>query len=632
MEYLAGEYDVIVVGAGHAGCEAGLAAARLGCKTLVLTVNLNNVALMPCNPAMGGPAKGQLIREVDALGGEIGINTDRSAIQMRMLNTAKGPAVHALRAQADKLNYQENMKWTMENQPGLDLKQAMVDKIVVENGSTAGVVTDTGGIFRARAVILTTGTYLRGRIIIGELAYPGGPAGNMPSQKLSDNLAKELGIKLMRFKTGTPARVDRRTIDFSKMSIQPGDERPWNFSYGSDITDREQIPCWLTYTNNETHSIIRENMYRSPLYCGMIEGTGPRYCPSIEDKVVKFAERQAHQVFIEPEGKRTNEMYVQGLSTSLPEEVQWKIYRSVSGLENVQIVRPAYAIEYDCVDPMQLKPTLEFKSISGLYSGGQINGTSGYEEAAAQGLMAGINAAMGIKGREPVILSRSQAFIGVLIDDLITKGIAEPYRMLTSRAEYRLLLRHDNADERLTQLGYEIGLVSRQRMDNFVRKRSLITEETARLSIARFKSSPKAEEFLQDRGLVVQQGTSLGELLRRPEFKYRDLLKLSGDMPELPEEVRESVEIEIKYQGYIKKQQIQVDKFEKIESKKLPENLEYLSLKGLSREAAQKLDQVKPLSLGQAARISGVNPSDISVLFICLEKANRESGGKKILE
>ncbi len=623
MQYSAGEYDVVVVGAGHAGCEAGLAAARLGCKTLVLTINMDNVALMPCNPAMGGPAKGQLIREVDALGGEIGINTDRSAIQMRMLNTAKGPAVHALRAQADKKYYQENMKWVMENQSHLDLKQAIVDRILVKNNRVIGLVTDTGAVFNARSIILTTGTYLKGRIIIGELAYSGGPAGNKPSQKLSDSLTNDLGIKLMRFKTGTPARVDRRSIDFSKMTIQPGDERIWNFSYNSVIKEREQVPCWLTYTNLETHGIIKENMHRSPLYSGIIEGTGPRYCPSIEDKVVRFADRDGHQVFIEPEGVRTNEMYVQGLSTSLPEEVQRKMYRSVKGLEKVELVRPAYAIEYDCVDPTQLKLSLEFKELSGLFSAGQVNGTSGYEEAAAQGIIAGINAAMHVKNLEPLVLTRAQAYIGVLIDDLITKGTIEPYRMLTSRAEYRLLLRHDNADERLTEVGFKVGLIDSKRMKFFENKRQMIAGEKERLSKTRITVSEDIKRVLDKKGVAVKKGTDLASLLKRPEFKYKDLYELSQEMPELPEDVVEAVEIELKYQGYISKQQAQVERFEKIENKKLPSGFDYLSMQGLSREAAQRLDKVRPMSLGQAARISGVNPSDITVLLIHLEKATR---------
>ena len=624
MEYLAGQYDVIVVGAGHAGCEAGLAAARLGCKTLVLTINMNNVALMPCNPAVGGPAKGQLVREVDALGGEIGLNTDRASIQMRMLNTAKGPAVHALRAQADKNLYQENMKWVLENQENLDLKQAMVNRVMMEKGRAAGVVTGTGAVFKAAAVILTTGTYLKGRIIIGQLAFPGGPAGNFPSLELSDNLTGDLGLKLMRFKTGTPARVDRRSIDFSKMTIQPGDNRVWNFSYVSDIKERDQLPCWLTYTNNETHRIIRDNLNRSPLYSGMIEGTGPRYCPSIEDKVVRFAERTGHQVFVEPEGRQTNEMYVQGMSTSLPEDVQIAMYRSIPGLEMVQIMRPAYAIEYDCIDPTQLKLSLECKDIPGLFSAGQLNGTSGYEEAAAQGIVAGINAAMFLKERDPMVLTRDQSYIGVLIDDLVTKGTSEPYRMLTSRAEYRLLLRHDNADMRLTETGYQIGLIGPDRMSLFEQKRKSISGEIERLHYTRVPVTEEVKAVLGNKGADIQKSTSLATLLRRPELGYRDLMELPVEKVDLPEDVIDALEIEVKYEGYIKKQQAQVGRFQKLENRRLPEDMKYLGMQGISKEAAQKLDQIKPQSLGQAARISGVSPADISVILIHLEKKARE--------
>lgn len=623
MEYLAGKYDVVVVGAGHAGCEAGLAAARLGCRTLVLTINMDNVALMPCNPAVGGPAKGQLVREIDALGGEIGLNTDRSAIQMRMLNTAKGPAVHALRAQTDKKIYQANMKWVLENQENLDLKQAMVDRVLVETGRVAGVVTSTGAAFRAPVVVLTTGTYLRGRVIIGETAFTAGPAGNYPSLKLSESLSGDLGLKLMRFKTGTPARVDRRSIDFSKMTIQPGDNRLWNFSYVSEVRERDQIPCWLTYTNQETHRIIRENLHRSPLYSGFIEGTGPRYCPSIEDKVVRFAGRPGHQVFVEPEGRHTNEMYVQGMSSSMPGDVQLAMYRTVPGLERVEIMQPAYAIEYDCIDPTQLRLSLESRDIPGLFSAGQLNGTSGYEEAAAQGIMAGINAAMFIRDRDPLVLTRSQAYIGVLIDELVTKGTAEPYRILTSRAEYRLLLRHDNADLRLTEIGYNTGLIDPDRMKSYIRKKKMITEEMGRLSRTRVPVTGEVKAVLNKKGSDIQQGTSLAALLRRPELGYRDLLELDPESPDLPEDVREAVEIEVKYEGYIKKQQAQVERFERLEAKKLPENMDYLGLRGLSREAAQKLDRIRPESVGQAARISGVSPADISVLIIHLERTAR---------
>ncbi|MCL5057583.1 MAG: tRNA uridine-5-carboxymethylaminomethyl(34) synthesis enzyme MnmG, partial [Actinobacteria bacterium] len=569
MDYPAGSYDVIVVGAGHAGCEAGLAAARLGCRTLVLTVNIDNIALMPCNPSVGGPAKGQLVREIDALGGEIGINIDKSAIQMRMLNTAKGPAVHALRAQADKRLYQDNMRSVLEGQENLDVRQVMVDRLQVRNGKIAGVVGSTGAVFEAPAVILTTGTYLKGRVIIGDLAFPGGPSGNFPSLKLSGSLL-ELGIKLVRFKTGTPARVDKRSVDFSKMTIQPGDETMRNFSFVSGIKEREQVPCWLTYTNEETHRIIRNNLDRSPLYSGFIEGTGPRYCPSIEDKVVRFSERPAHQVFVEPEGRNTNEMYVQGLSTSLPEDVQIAMMRTVPGLERVKIIRTGYAIEYDSIDPTQLKLSLENKEIPGLFSAGQINGTSGYEEAAAQGLMAGINAVMYLKGRDPVVLARSEAYIGVLIDDLVTKGTNEPYRLLTSRAEYRLLLRQDNADMRLTETGHGIGLIGGRRIRYFMEKKKMIYDEIDRLNRTHVPATGEIKELLKEKGSDYQQGVSMAILLRRPEISYRDLLELPLENPVLPQEVREEVEIEVKYEGYIKKQRSQVERFEKLENRKIP--------------------------------------------------------------
>lgn len=630
MRYHAGDYDVIVVGAGHAGCEAALASARMGCKTLVLTLNLDNVALMPCNPAVGGPAKSHLVKEIDALGGQMGLNTDLTAIQMRMLNTGKGPAVHALRAQADKNKYQLLMKKTLESQENLDIKQLLVEEILVENGQVSGVVTHIGAVFAARAVIVTTGTYLKGRIIIGNVHFPGGPNSQFPSVTLSDNL-RNLGLELGRFKTGTPARVDHRTVDFSKMTIQPGDEEVHNFSFISPVRQREQVPCWLTYTTEQTHQIIRDNLHRSPLYSGIIEGVGPRYCPSIEDKVVRFADKPQHQIFVEPEGLSTYEMYVQGMSTSLPPDVQLQMLRSVPGLENVEIMRPGYAIEYDHVVPTQLKATLETKTIPGLYSAGQINGTSGYEEAAAQGIMAGINAALQVQGKEPFTLSRAEAYIGVLIDDLVTKGTNEPYRLMTARAEYRLLLRQDNADHRLTKKGYDIGLVSGVRYDHYMRKWQTIGEEMERLKTVVIPASEETNAVLRELGSSeITQSTPAINLLRRPEINYKTLLNLSDDFPPLPDEVIEEVDIEIKYEGYIKKQLSQVGRFEKLEGRKLREDINYQGIKGLSVEARQKLDKFKPSSIGQASRISGVSPADISVLLIWLEqKRRRVAGGEQ---
>lgn len=627
LRYQAGRYDVIVVGAGHAGCEAGLAAARMGCKTLVLTLNLDNVALMPCNPAVGGPAKSHLVKEIDALGGQMGLNTDLTAIQMRMLNTGKGPAVYALRAQADKLKYQQLMKETLEAQDNLDIKQLLVEEIIIKNNQVAGVVTHIGAEFSAKTVIVTTGTYLKGRIIIGGTHFPGGPNSQFPSVTLSDSL-RNLGLELGRFKTGTPARVDRRTVDFSKMVIQPGDDEVHNFSFMSPVTAREQIPCWLTYTTAKTHQIIRDNLHRSPLYSGIIEGVGPRYCPSIEDKVVRFSDKPQHQVFVEPEGRSTYEMYVQGMSTSLPPDVQLEMYRSVPGLENVEIMRPGYAIEYDYVVPTQLKSTLETKTIPGLYTAGQINGTSGYEEAAAQGLMAGINAALQVKGQTPFTLNRAEAYIGVLIDDLVTKGTNEPYRLMTARAEYRLLLRQDNADRRLTEKGYEIGLASPERYNKYIKKWQAIEQEINRLkSVVITANEENNIKLAELQASQITQNTPAINLLRRPEVSYQDLNRMSDDFSSLPREVIEEVEIEIKYEGYIKKQLAQVERFEKLENRRLQEDIDYLSIKGLAVEARQKLAKFKPSSIGQASRISGVSPADISVLLVWLEQERRKISG-----
>ena len=622
MGYEAGQYDVIVVGAGHAGCEAALAAARMGCDTLLLTINLDMVAFMPCNPSIGGPAKGHVVREIDALGGEMGRNIDKTFIQMRMLNTGKGPAVHALRAQADKFSYQHMMKKTIEETENLTLRQGMVDELIVEDGRCVGVVTKTGAAYRAKAVVLTTGTYLRGKIIMGELMYESGPNNQQPSVKLSENL-RSLGFELVRFKTGTPPRVHKDTIDFDKMEIQPGDPNPKFFSYETESSDNEQLPCWLTYTSEETHQIINENLHRAPMFSGQIEGTGPRYCPSIEDKIVRFADKPKHQIFLEPEGKHTSEYYVQGLSTSMPEDVQLRMLRSIPGMEKVEMMRNGYAIEYDAIVPTQLWPSLETKRLPGLFTAGQINGTSGYEEAAGQGIMAGINAARSVQGKEPIVLKRSQAYIGVLIDDLVTKGTNEPYRLLTSRAEYRLLLRHDNADLRLTEIGYEIGLISEERYNKFLRKKQLVEEEIERLRTTKVRPEEAAAMLESLSSAPLSNSVDALSLLRRPEVTYAHLETIVPSPLPLSEEMKEQVEIQIKYAGYIEKQLQQVERLAKMENKRIPADIDYMDVHGLASEAKQKLSNIRPLSIGQASRISGVTPADISILLVYLEHYNR---------
>lgn len=620
-------YDIIVVGAGHAGCEAALASARLGFETICFTVSMDSVALMPCNPNIGGSSKGHLVREIDALGGQMGLNIDKTYIQSKMLNKSKGPAVHSLRAQADKAEYSRYMRMTLENTDHLTLRQAEVTEILSQDGKVCGVKTYSGAIYHAKAIVLATGTYLKARCIYGDVSNATGPNGLQAANYLTDSL-KKMGIEMYRFKTGTPARIDKKSIHFDEMQEQFGDEKivPFSFMNKEEDIKRPQISCWLTYTNEETHEIIKENLDRSPLFSGAIEGTGPRYCPSIEDKVVKFADKNRHQVFIEPEGEYTNEMYVGGMSSSLPEDVQYKMYRSVKGLEDAKIIRNAYAIEYDCINPMQLKSSLEFKNVEGLFSGGQFNGSSGYEEAAAQGLIAGINACRKLQGKDPIILKRSEAYIGVLIDDLVTKETHEPYRMMTSRAEYRLLLRQDNADLRLTPIGHEVGLISDERYEKLVLKEKQIANEIERVKKIMIGASPDVQNLLKSLGSsTLKTAVTLEELIRRPELKYEDLALIDPDRPELDEDIIQQININIKYDGYINRQMKQVEQFKKLEMKQIPEDIDYAVIHNLRKEAIQKLSQIRPHSIGQASRISGVSPSDISVLLVYLEQMKRRA-------